>query len=164
MTGSAWCHRPPDSDSRPSDEHHHASSVQRGRWDHVRCTTLHYIVSNAATSIATSDTDVMQAYAHLVEDPAIRDTILERILAERRHTIAQLESIYGGSLAERRPHISRSLGLRNEGLLGLHHHQIRLLQDWRCCLRQNEPDGAAPLLDHLLLTVNAIASGLRTTR
>ena len=131
--------------------------------DHVRWTTLHYIVSNAATSIATSDIDVMHAYARLVEDPEIRDTILERILTERRRTITQLERIYGGPLAERRPHISRSLGLRNEGLLGLHHHQIRLLQDWRCCLRQNEPDSAAPLLDHLLLTVNAIASGLRTT-
>jgi phosphoenolpyruvate carboxylase len=118
---------------------------------------LHYVISNAATSIATSDPEIMQAYAGMVEDASLREGTLGRILDERSLTVAVLEEIYGGPLQVRRPNIARTLENRAPALLPLHARQIRLIGAWR----QNEDDEA--LLSDLLATVNAIAGGLGST-
>jgi phosphoenolpyruvate carboxylase len=118
---------------------------------------LHYILSNAATSIATADLDLMRAYAALVEDSALRKRVMEQVEAEYRRTQAMLEAIYGGPLDERRPNVAQLLALRQPGLHALHRQQIELLKRWRASTDKDA------LLPDLLLTVNAIASGLRTT-
>ena len=74
-----------------------------------------------------------------------------------------LERIYGGTLAERRPNIHLSLQMRKEPLRVLHRQQIALLREWRALRQQGDAAGAAALLPPLLLTVNAIASGLGAT-
>jgi phosphoenolpyruvate carboxylase len=123
---------------------------------------LHYIVSNAATSIATSDPDVMREYADLVEDATVRERILEKILTEWDRTRRMLETLYGGPLAERRPNVEAMMHLRRKGLRRLHRQQRDLLRQWR--RRDTLGDEAlATLQTRLLLTVNAIASGLGTT-
>jgi len=123
---------------------------------------LHYILSNAATSIATSDTDVMREYANLVEDATVRERILEQILSEWDRTRRMLEELYGGPLAERRPNVEAMMRLRRKGLRRLHRQQRDLLRQWRH--RDTLDDEAlATLQTRLLLTVNAIASGLGTT-
>jgi phosphoenolpyruvate carboxylase len=118
---------------------------------------LHYVISNAATSIATSDPDVMRMYAGLVDDPALRSAFFDPILEERNRTMAILEEIYGGPLRVRRPNISRTLELRAPALLPLHERQVELIRRWRA-----DP-GDEALLGDLLLTVNAIAGGLGST-
>ncbi|MDJ0961701.1 MAG: phosphoenolpyruvate carboxylase [Acidimicrobiia bacterium] len=118
---------------------------------------LHYVVSNAATSIMTSDADVMGMYAALVADDGLRGVFLSRILDERQRTIEILEEIYGGPLAERRPNIARTLELRAPALRPLHERQVALIREWR-----SQPDDEAKLAD-LLVTVNAIAGGLGST-
>lgn len=118
---------------------------------------LHYILSNAATSIATADLDLMRAYAALVEDSALRKRVMEQVEAEYRRTQAMLVAIYGGPLDERRPNVAQLLALRQPGLHALHRQQIELLKRWRASTDKDA------LLPDLLLTVNAIASGLRTT-
>jgi phosphoenolpyruvate carboxylase len=118
---------------------------------------LHYIISNAATSIATSDPDVMRMYAGLVDDPALRSAFFDPILEERNRTMAILEEIYGGPLRIRRPNIARTLELRAPALLPLHERQVELIRRWRA-----DP-GDEALLGDLLLTVNAIAGGLGST-
>ena len=55
------------------------------------------------------------------------------------------------------------IDLRSEGLKILHAQQIRLLRRWRSYQRIGEAAQAESLLPQLLLTVNAIASGLGTT-
>lgn len=120
---------------------------------------LHYIISNAATSIATADLDIMHAYAALVADEHARTRIMGLIEAEYARTRAMLEAIYGGPLAEKRPDVHVALMLRQDGLRILHAQQIELLQSWRT--RDGEEKDA--LLPQLLLTINAIAGGLRTT-
>jgi phosphoenolpyruvate carboxylase len=129
--------------------------------------TLNYILSNVATSIATADEEMMRAYAELVEDETIRQNILENILQEYARTRRMLERIYAGSITERRPRLSRALNLRQNGLHLLHRQQIALLRRWR---RQKHAGGNGDsdtetdqVLMQVLLTVNAIASGLRTT-
>jgi phosphoenolpyruvate carboxylase len=74
-----------------------------------------------------------------------------------------LERIYGGTLADRRPNIDASLRLRRQPLRVLHRQQIALLREWRALRQHGDDDGAAALLPGLLLTVNAIASGLGAT-
>ena len=120
---------------------------------------LHYIISNAATSIATADTEIMQTYSMLVQNAELRKRMMDQIQAEFTLTQHMLEFIYGGSLAEQRPNIHNMLTIRQAGLQVLHHQQIALLQQWRTC-PEHEKEAMLP---QLLLTVNAIASGLRTT-
>ena len=117
---------------------------------------LHYVISNAATSIATSDPDVMRIYAGLVDDPVLRSNFLDPILEERQRTMAMLEEIYGGALRDRRPNISRTLELRAPALRLLHERQVRLIRDWRS-------DQDDQILSELIETVNAIAGGLGST-
>ncbi len=131
--------------------------------DHVfTWAPLHYIVSNAATSVATADTDVMREYASLVDDPAVREPILDMILAEFDRTRRILERLYGGSLEDRRPNVEATLARRRAGLRRLHRQQCALLRQWRG--RDGlPPEEVEALRTRLLLTVNAIASGLGST-
>lgn len=122
---------------------------------------LHYIISNAATSVATADPEIMRWYADLVEDPSLRETLLRRILAEYQRTVAMLERLYGGPLVERRPNIYSMIEARAPGLRLLHRQQIDLLRRWRAAKARGESEPA--LLTQLLLTVNAIANGLGST-
>lgn len=120
---------------------------------------LHYIISNAATSIATADIETMRAYAALVVDEDIRERMMALIEAEYQRTRQMLEKIYDGPLAERRPNVNQLLTMRQQGLRVLHHQQINLLQKWRTGSAAEKEE----ILPQLLLTVNAIAGGLRTT-
>lgn len=121
---------------------------------------LHYVISNAATSIAIADPAIMAGYADLVEDEAIRTKFLTRVRAEYQRTRAMLEKIYGGPLAERRPNVEQFLSQRRAGLENLHRQQIDLLGQWR---NTGDEEAKQILLLRLLQTVNAIAGGLGAT-
>jgi phosphoenolpyruvate carboxylase len=120
---------------------------------------LHYIISNAATSVATADPEIMKSYAALMKDESIRDRLLGKILSEYDLTREMLEEIYDGPLSEKRPNVHQLLSLREDALRKLHYQQIDLLKQWR----SNSGEEDSELLRKLLLTVNAIAGGLRTT-
>jgi phosphoenolpyruvate carboxylase len=124
---------------------------------------LHYALSNTATCVAASDPEIMEAYMALVDDAAVRDRMRTFITDELERTTGMLERIYGGTLAERRPNIHLSLQMRKDPLRVLHRQQISLLREWRPLRAQGDTAGAAALLPPLLLTVNAIASGLGAT-
>jgi len=85
------------------------------------------------------------------------------IEAELERTQRMVEAIYGGPLAERRPHVHASIRLRSEGLRTLHRLQIGLLRTWRSVKEMGDLAASEELLLRLLLTVNAIAGGLRAT-
>ncbi|MGN6547246.1 MAG: phosphoenolpyruvate carboxylase [Aureliella sp.] len=124
---------------------------------------LHYLISNAATSIASVDMEVVHEYAALVSDAVLRTKFLKAIEAEFELTGRMLEHVYGGSLATQRPNVTRTIQLRTAGLRVLHAQQIRLLRRWRAACHTGNTAEADTLLPPLLLTVNAIASGLGTT-
>lgn len=123
---------------------------------------LNYILGNVTTSLATASPEIMIAYAQLVEEETIRTSILRLILEEYERTCQMIERIYGCSLADRRPRLHRVLNLRQEGLRLLHHQQIGLLRSWRTLQKEN-PAEAERVLRQLFFSINAIASGLRTT-
>jgi len=135
-------------------------------WMHLRTELrgmplLRYVLANVETSIATVDEEVWPLYANLVEDAALRDKFLSMVREEFVLTRSLLEEVFGGTFQERRMRMSRSLDLRSEALRRLHQHQVGLVKHWRT-LTQGTDAWESTLLQ-LLVTVNAIASGLRTT-
>ena len=121
-----------------------------------------YLVTNVSTSLLTADLTVMHEYAALVSDAEVCERILGMIDAEFRRSSEMVERLFGQRMAERRARLSRVLRLRESGLAMLHRRQIALLRDWRARSADKDP-AAGQLLIELLETVNAIASGLRTT-
>lgn len=124
---------------------------------------LHYLISNVATSLTACDLNVMRSYAGMVDDEKLRKSCMDPIEAELDRTSRMIELVYGGKLADRRPNVQRMMQLRSTGLRVLHDQQISLLKMWRSYHRMNQPQAAEQLIPQLLLTVNAIASGLGTT-
>ncbi len=124
---------------------------------------LHYVFTNIESSIASSDRDLMCAYADMVEDTTVRERLLGHILREWDLTRAMLERLRGGPMADRRPRMWKTLHLRTEALRILHLQQIALLRKWRGLRASGDEKAADAMLPDLLLSINAIASGLRTT-
>jgi phosphoenolpyruvate carboxylase len=124
---------------------------------------LHYIVSNAATSALSADPEVMERYVSLVADTTLRERMMVLIRDEHARTRAMLEAVYGTALSSARPHLSRALERRRVALNVLHRLQVTLLRRWRARLSEGENRQAKNLLLELLVTVNAIASGLGAT-
>jgi phosphoenolpyruvate carboxylase len=127
---------------------------------------LRYALSNIESNVASVKLDLMQEYAALVDDAAVREAFFGLISAEYRRTVTMLEAVFGGTpIAERRPRLVRTLELRDAGLRALHACQVALIRRWRALRAGGPADVAAAdeLLPTLLLSVNAIASGLRTT-
>jgi len=131
--------------------------------DHIRTWPfLHYVLTNIESSMASTDLELMRAYADLVEDPALRTKFMGIIEGEWNLTHQMLEKIRGRPMAERRPRMLKTLELRAEALRILHLQEISLLRRWRKLRTTDEP-AAEKMLPDLLLSINAIASGLRTT-
>ncbi len=128
-----------------------------------RWAPCHYLISNVATSLAATDLQIMRAYASMVEDDSLRGSFMGTIESELQRTREMIELIYGGPLSQRRPNIQRMMNLRSSGLRVLHYQQIDLLKMWRSYHRMQQTKEAEQLIPQLLLTVNAIASGLGTT-
>lgn len=123
---------------------------------------MYYVLTNVETNIASCDPDIMRDYAGLVTDTAVRDRLFSVISGEFEKTKAMMSEIFGGSLESRRPRMIKTLALRANALQVLHHEQIALLKKWRAARVAGSPE-AELLHPKVLLSVNAIASGLRTT-
>jgi phosphoenolpyruvate carboxylase len=124
---------------------------------------LRYLITNIETSLASSDLEVMREYSLLVEDVELRERIWERIESEWHRTQRNLSRVLGTEFARHRPRLGRTLALRVGPLRTLHRQQITLLRQWRSLNKSGDTEGAQARLPELLLTINAIASGLRTT-
>lgn len=124
---------------------------------------LYYVLTNIEASIASTDLELMNAYADMVEDKALRERFMKIILDEWNLTREMLEKLRGAPMAERRPRMLRTLKLRADALRVLHLQEIHLLQKWRALRKAGDETAAEKMLPDLLLSINAIASGLRTT-
>jgi phosphoenolpyruvate carboxylase len=85
------------------------------------------------------------------------------ILHEYERTRHVLDELFGGNRLERRPRLAQAIAIRRYALLRLHREQIALLRAWRDALRKERHEDAERILSSLLVTVNAIAGGLKTT-
>jgi phosphoenolpyruvate carboxylase len=124
---------------------------------------LHYVLTNIESSFASSDPDLMRAYADLVEDSALRERFMTLIMDEWHLTRKMLDELRGSPMASRRPRMLKTLSLRADALRVLHFQEINLLTRWRALRQAGDTAAAENMLPELLLSINAIASGLRTT-
>lgn len=124
---------------------------------------LRYLLTNVETNLASADLELMTAYSTLVPDRGLRDRLHGKIVEEFKRTGAMIDSIFGSPFAERRPRMLRTLEMRDLPLRLLHRQQVTLLADWRAAQEKGDTDREAALLNALQFSVNAIASGLRTT-
>jgi len=117
---------------------------------------LRYLFYNVESSLESCDAEIMKAYASLVTDASLRERFLNMILSEHQKTRELLNQAMESTLEKRRPRFYRTLHARDRDLKLLHERQIELLKSWR---RDQKPEQ----LTELLVVVNAIASGQRTT-
>lgn len=122
-----------------------------------------YLMMNVETNIYNADKEIMQFYGHLVDDDQVRDKYLTQIVNEYDRTKEMLSLLFESKVEDRRPRMFRTLAFRSSGLKSLHLMQINLLKQWRQNLQDQNSGSAEKLLIELLLSINAIASGLRTT-
>ena len=117
---------------------------------------LRYVFYNAESSLASSDPEWMNAYAELVEDVDLRNLMLKKIINERSLAEQHFNTLFQGSLQERRPRFWKTLQAREDALRLLHSQQIQLLREFR-----TDGGDQPERVERMLLVVNAIASGLR---
>ncbi len=123
---------------------------------------LNYVLNNVETTVASASREIMNQYISLVEDESIRNYFHKLVTNEHEKTERYLARLFVGSVSERRPHASRTISLREKSLGILHNLQVRYLKQWRQ-LKEGPESQRKVVLDNLLLTINAIASGLRNT-
>lgn len=120
---------------------------------------LRYVMTNIESSLMSANENIMKGYANLVEDDAVRDRFMRVILAEFHRTGEILTDLFEGTFRDRRPRLAFTMDIREEALEELHQNQIKLLKEWRLL----EGEAADARLPELLISINALASGLRTT-
>ncbi len=128
-----------------------------------KSTFLSYVLTNVETNLASANLDLMSDYAGLVEDPILREEFLSWIIEEFDRTKSLLAELFEGEMQDRRPRMAKTLEIREAPLRVLHQQQIALLREWRDHVSEERTAEADALLPKLLLSINAIASGLRTT-
>jgi len=142
---------------------HNESAFRAMRHDLRASPFLYYVLTNVESSIASTDLDIMRQYAGLVETEEVRTRIFNMICEEWNRTRTMLQELRGQPTAQRRPRMMKTLQLRTEALRLLHMDQVRLLTRWRAARKEGREAEAEGMLPELFLSVNAIASGLRTT-
>jgi phosphoenolpyruvate carboxylase len=124
---------------------------------------LSYLLHNVEFSVAAADPGIMAEYASLVGDGVLRARVLGQIMEEHERTRNVLGELFGDGRQERRPRLLKAIAIRRHALIRLHREQIALLREWRETLREERTKDAERILTALLVTVNAIAGGLKTT-
>lgn len=114
-----------------------------------------YIFTGVETNLMSVKIDLMRKYAALVESEEIRTRFMEKIETEWKLAHQHLSDLFPEPIAARRPRYTKTLQLREIPLDELHKQQIEMLATWRV-------EGGEPPRD-LVLSISAIASGLRTT-
>jgi phosphoenolpyruvate carboxylase len=124
---------------------------------------LRFVLTNAETNLSSAERSLMEKYATLCPPEERVTAVFKRILEEFDLAHSMLREVLGGDSAARRPRFTMTHRIRADALLALHTQQVTLLKDWRAALASDDNDSAERLLVDLLLCINAIASGLRTT-
>lgn len=124
---------------------------------------LTYVFTNVETNLASANRDLMESYAAMVDDAELRERFMKIILDEFELTHDLLAEIFQGNFAERRPRMKKTLDIREAPLRVLHRQQVKLISQWRQLKAENKEEEAEKLFPKILLSINAISSGLRTT-
>ena len=124
---------------------------------------LRFVLTNAETNMQSAERSIMELYASLAPDTEAVKAIFRLILKEFDLTRKLLPDVLGGRSGDRRPRFTMTHQIRADALLALHVQQVALLRQWRLAREAQDQLAADHLFSDLLVCINAIASGLRTT-
>ena len=111
------------------------------------------------TGFTKADVLVAERYITLVEPLELRERVWIRIREEYERTVAAVLQITGeGGLMDHDPVLRRSIERRNPYVDPLSFLQLELIRRLRA-----EGSNASELIRPVLLSINGIAAGLRTT-
>jgi phosphoenolpyruvate carboxylase len=123
---------------------------------------LKYSLIQIESNLLNSDSEVMKAFADLVPDAQTKKELMDLILADYQICLGKIEELLGASVESRRISKLESVKLRNHALKVLHQIQIKYLLQWRD-IRETDPARSDQFLLQLLLLVNALSGGLKST-
>jgi phosphoenolpyruvate carboxylase len=123
---------------------------------------LKYDLIQIETNLLNSDTNIMKVFADLVQDPSVKNELMELILTDYNLCLQQIENLMSASVEERRISKLENNKLRKGALEVLHAIQIESLKNWRAH-KESNPEESNKLLLMLLLLVNALSGGLKST-
>ncbi|WP_309400263.1 phosphoenolpyruvate carboxylase [Cerasicoccus maritimus] len=123
---------------------------------------IRYVFTNIDTSLAATDETVFQLYIDLVEDEEIRERFRKVLLDELKLARQHMENILSKPIEQRRRSHYYSNLLRASLMRSLHDKQVALLKTWRKQRAEKAPE-IEKTQTELLLTINAISSGMRNT-
>ena len=123
---------------------------------------LKYSLIQIESNLLNSDTDIMKAFASLVENKDVEKELMDLILNDYEACHVHIEELMGGSVEQRRISKLENNKLRHEALKVLHEIQLNYLSAWRS-LGENESELSEDYLLQLLLLVNVLSGGLKST-
>ncbi len=123
---------------------------------------MRYLLSNVEQSITSFDDEITEKYAMLAEEQ-YRTPVMSLIRNELSLVKGHLKAVFPGDFESRRPRLAKTLALRDEPLRLLHFQQIEMLREWRQATAEGNDTKANAVFYDIKLSINAIASGLRTT-
>ncbi|MCA0931410.1 phosphoenolpyruvate carboxylase [Lutimonas saemankumensis] len=123
---------------------------------------LKYSLIQIESNLLNSDRKIMNEFADLVEDQRTRDELMDLILKDYDSCLTKVEELMGDSVASRRISKLENNKLRNDALQVLHEIQIEYLKKWRE-LREKDQEQSDQYLMELLLLVNVLSGGLKST-
>ncbi len=120
------------------------------------------LLSNVQMALFKAQMDIAKEYAELWDNHERSMTIYQKIAAEYYLTVKEVLNIAGiNSLMAETPLLQYSLQRREPYLDPLNHIQITVLRRHRKHISSSSDE--SPWLEELLLTINAIAAGMRNT-
>lgn len=120
------------------------------------------LIDNAQMSLAKADLGIARRYATLVENDKVRAAVFGRLSGEYQKSVREVLRICGQkALLEKAPVLAESIRLRNPYVDSLNALQIHYLRKWR--QGKLSPKERDNLLRVLLLTVNGVAAGMKST-
>lgn len=120
------------------------------------------MINNAQMSLGKADMGIARLYANLVEPANLRENIFGTIKAEHDRSVEWILNITRyRAILDHEPVLQKSIRVRNPYVDPLNFIQIDLLRKYR----QLDPESAEAqkLLDTIFLTINGIASALKST-
>ncbi len=123
---------------------------------------LKYSLIQIESNLLNSDTDIMKAFAGLAPDTQANRELMDMILTDYQTCLDEIEKIMGATVEVRRISRLEDNKLRNNALKVLHEIQIDHLRKWRG-IRETGPEKSDEYLLPLLLLVNALSGGLKST-
>ena len=123
---------------------------------------LKYSLIQIESNLLNSDSKIMNAFADLVQDPQTKTELFDLILTDYNTCLQEIEELMGASAEARRISKLENNKLRTNALKVLHEVQINSLTKWRS-IRETDQEQSDQYLLQLLLVVNALSGGLKST-